>query len=149
VTQDEALARESIRATLAAYNAAGDSGRVDEMVLTFLEEGLLETIDRRLLRGRDEIAGYFRDLADGFSQTGGGPKLLRHHLTTSEITIEGPGQASGRAYVLVVTESGLDHSGLYLDRFERRDGRWLIAHRKLRVDWMVEGSAFRRLLNMR
>jgi hypothetical protein len=37
---------------------------------------------------------------------------------------------------------------MYVERFARRSGRWLIAHRELRIDWIVAGSALRPLLNL-
>jgi hypothetical protein len=41
-----------------------------------------------------------------------------------------------RAYWLVITAAGLDHSGYYDDRFLKTDGAWLIAYRRPRTLWI-------------
>jgi hypothetical protein len=69
----------------------------------------------------------------------------QHHITNVLIELDGahaavesyfiafhphgePGSASALAFV----------GGRYLDRFERRDGRWRIAHRQVVLDWTRE-----------
>ena len=63
------------------------------------------------------------------------PSIVGH-----TITIDGPDAAHGAAYFFVVTERGPDHWGRYRDLYVRRDGRWLFASRKVRVDGVAPGS---------
>jgi len=39
-----------------------------------------------------------------------------------------------------MTDVGPDHSGYYEDDFVIEDGRWVIAHRRVRVKWRAENS---------
>ncbi len=41
-----------------------------------------------------------------------------------------------------MTDIGPDHSGTYNDLFRKVGGQWLIAHRKIRVDWRSPDSLF-------
>lgn len=38
------------------------------------------------------------------------------------------------------TAVGLDHNGCYEDDFVRENGRWRIAHRRVRAKWLAEDS---------
>jgi len=40
----------------------------------------------------------------------------------------------------VQTAVGLDHNGCYEDDFVRENGRWRIAHRRVRAKWLAEDS---------
>jgi hypothetical protein len=126
----------AIRATMARYNVAGDRGRSAELAATFTPDGTLDTGYWKAC-GRGEIAARIADTVDAPH-----PRLttVRHHLTTSDITIEEDGTARGRSYFMVLTNEGPDHSGLYLDRFSCVDGTWLIASRAMRLEWTSPGS---------
>jgi hypothetical protein len=65
------------------------------------------------------------------------PEFVRHNLTTSLITFEDENTAHGRTYFFVVSNIGPDHMGVYVDRFEKYEGRWLIAERNVRIDWVA------------
>lgn len=134
MTPEDALAREGIRATLAAYHYAGDRGKVDDLVATFTEDGVLE-LSNGVHRGRDAIR-------EALSGVGGGtpPAFLHHHLTTTYLELTGPGTAKGSCYFLVMSPVGVDHSGRYADVYAEVDGRWLIAHRKAVVSWASPDS---------
>lgn len=67
---------------------------------------------------------------------------MTHYITTSTFEFDGPDIAFVESYSLTffrVTRKGQDFDtltgGRYIDRFERRDGVWRIAHRKLSFDW--------------
>jgi hypothetical protein len=70
--------------------------------------------------------------------------VVRHHLTTSKIDFTGPTEATGRSYFLVLTDIGIDHSGVYVDEYRRRDGRWWITKREVRIDFVAENAVFGR-----
>jgi hypothetical protein len=93
---------------------------------------------REPLRGRDAIRRFLHDTAAALAG-GGSPARLRHHVASHSITLHDRATASGGAYFLVVTPGGPDHWGRYGDRYVTRDGVWLFAERRVRV----EGSSAR------
>ncbi len=146
---DELLARESIRDLVARYNACGDSGRFDEMIVLFAEDAVVE-LRGETHEGRNAIRGMFERVA---SRTGKKPKtsdaarapkspakFIRHYTSTHQIDIEGPDRARGRAYYAVLTDAGLDHWGRYVDDYVRDGERWLFARRRISVDATVPGG---------
>lgn len=139
MTVDELIARESIRDTLAAYNVAGDRMRIDDFVAVFTSDAVYES-DVFHLSGHDAIREWIVDLAA--KKDGPKVRFVRHNLTTCKITISGPEDADARTYYQAWTDIGPDHCGYYLDRFRKTDGRWLIAHRTVRLDWQAPASVF-------
>ena len=127
-----------IQDLLARYNMAGDSGRIEEVAETFAPDGILETPLWRAQGPADIIAA----LQSGGSVGERRPRFLRHNLTTSKVELLDRLSASGRTYFMVLTDIGLDHCGIYMDRFARIDGSWLIAHRQVWIDWKSEQSLF-------
>lgn len=126
---------EAIRALTTRYNIAADRGRIAELAACFARDGQLD-FPGRSGKGRD---GIVEALTSG--ERNPALTLTRHHLTTMEIL---PGadtdHAVGRVYFFVITNAGLDHSGVYVDQYIRIAGQWLIAHREVRIDWQAEAS---------
>jgi ketosteroid isomerase-like protein len=96
------------------------------------------TIDETTARGREEI----EHLAGGIIEVQeNGRSTTTHEVTNIMIEIdEEAGTAVGHAYwTLYQTVSGTPRqpvlSGRYLDRFERRDGRWRFAERNATSLW--------------
>jgi uncharacterized protein (TIGR02246 family) len=135
----QAIACEEIRQLVARYNHAGDRGRLDELVACFAEDGVMELPDLAPLRGRaairDHLEGVVALLAASTTRA-----TLRHHVASLWIELDGDDAARASAYFSVYTEIGLDHWGGYRDTLRRREGRWLFARRKVRVDGAVAGS---------
>ncbi len=118
----------------------------------------LDRVDMSLVRGafhKDAWIEFPKSLhigsVEGFFEflTAEMPRFVRtmHFLGNSLIEFDGP----DTAYVETYLEA--DHQGserhhwknktvklwaLYVDRFERRDGTWLIAHRQLLTEWMYQ-----------
>jgi hypothetical protein len=138
VTAEEARAREEIRHTMAIYNNAGDRGQLEELSRTFTADGVLEFAGTRLV-GREAIAEGLGATVDrnrsGTAREGATQPLVRHHLTTSRIELVTDDEAVGWTYFTVVTAIGLDHCGVYVDRFTRTDDGWLLSSRRVKVDW--------------
>lgn len=135
MTVEELLAREEIRCVLANYNMAGDRLRIDELASQFAVDGVLEAPGGRY-EGRETI----RQWMSGFGRPADAPQrkppaFVRHHITTCQIELTGPDAATARTYYAVYTDVGPDHCGYYADTFRKEDGRWVIAHRKARMDW--------------
>lgn len=149
MTLDELVARESIRATLANYTMAGDRLRVDELAATFTDDGILESefvpeSDAFRFEGREAIKGWltrWTNTPDASQQTHSAT-FVRHHLSSSQITLLSDTQASVRTYWTAYTNIGPDHCGYYLDLMQKVDDAWLIAHRRVRLDWRSDNSLF-------
>ena len=136
----ELTAREEIRELVARYAHFADSGRFDEMVALFAEDGVLEIVDREELHGRQAIHDFLVATATRFRESPA-PRSIRHHVTSLRIEVSAPGEATSASYFLVVGEHGPDHWGRYRDRYAHRDGRWLFARRQVRVDGRAPSSA--------
>ena len=138
----ELLAREEIRATLTLYNKGGDAADYGLLASAFHEDGALVMGDGSIrLSGRAEISGELlrRARLRGHGTAG---VFQRHNLTTNRIDVLSANEAAVRTTYLVVTELGPDHAGEYIDRFEKRADRWLIAERRATLDWMRSDSRF-------
>ena len=129
----EVIAREQIRDVLSRYNHAGDRGRLAELARCFTEDGVLDLKNRPPLAGRAAIEAHLGGVVANLAEATAKP-VLRHHVSSIRIELNGPDSATAASYFLVFTEVGLDHWGRYGDRLARAGDEWLIAHRKVRVD---------------
>jgi hypothetical protein len=148
VNLDELLAREAIRHTMARYTLAGDRLRAEEFVAVFTEDAVLasegvEESDMFRHEGREAIREWMARWSrrSGAAQSPGAT-FVRHHLSTSQIELTGPDTAKARTYWVAYTDIGPDHCGYYIDRFRKTGGEWLIAERKVRLDWRSPNSLF-------
>lgn len=73
-----------------------------------------------------------------------------HSITNEYVVLDGD-VASGELYAVIhnnaITDEGLVDSllgGRYLDRYERRQGEWRIAHRRFVLDWVESGEPMER-----
>lgn len=137
----EAAAREAIRDLIARYNHAGDRGRMDALVDCFAGDAVLEVVPEPPLHGSEAIRAFFEGVMREFAAASE-RVLMRHHVSSTRITLESSDAGAASSYFLVMTEIGLDHWGTYQDEVRREEGRWLFARRKVRVDGYAEGSRF-------
>ncbi len=135
----ELAAREHIRDLVAAYAHFADSGRFDELVALFADDGVLETPDGRRHRGADALRAFLTATKHHLAAATAVP-LIRHHVSNLRIEVTEHEAASGTAYFLVVTERGPDHWGRYRDRYVCRADVWRFAHRRVRLDGYAPGS---------
>jgi uncharacterized protein (TIGR02246 family) len=130
---DELLARDEIRQLMARYNTAGDTGRREEFASVFTEDAQLVAPNLDLRTREAIVAGLFQ-APDAASAKRPAFRVYRHHLTTCKIDVTGPDAAKGRTYFLVITDVGLDHTGVYTDEFQREADGWKISRRQVRLD---------------
>jgi len=144
VTPDDLLALEEIRHVLSTYTMAGDRGRINELISAFADDGILE-FGGTQHKGHAAIAAALTpavaDKRAALASTGNPPPFVRHNLTSCRIELRGSVDADGWTYFSVVTPIGLDHCGVYVDRFTKASGRWLLAHRRVKIDWRDPHSA--------
>lgn len=152
MTLEELLAREAIRDTLAKYTTSGDRLKAEDFAACFTEDGIIESERVRgaqtfRYEGRKAILEWQNrwrrsEPAPDAAATVHGATFVRHHLSTSKIDLTEADTARARTYWAAWTDIGPDHAGYYLDAFRKVDGEWLIAHRRIRLDWTAEGSLF-------
>jgi hypothetical protein len=131
--------------TMSLYHIGLDEGDFEQVGRTFTENALLEQSNGMQVSGRPAICEAFRYRREKrFENIDRSAVFQRHNLTTRLIEISEEASAQATSYFVVLTEVGLDHCGRYFDRFSLSDGRWLISHRKIRLDWMHEASRFNR-----
>lgn len=150
MSPQELLDRESIRHTMACYNMAGDRLRVAEFLAVFTPDAILESdgaaaADRFRYQGVEDIARWMQRWLERRGDSAAPTHratFLRHHLSTSLIEFTGERHARGRTYWTAYTDIGPDHCGCYLDEFRKEGEQWLIAHRRVRLDWRSPDSLF-------
>jgi hypothetical protein len=143
MTSDQTQARIQIQHTLGSYCTSVDSGDVDGVVASFAEQGHLELSGGARANGRSAIRDFYTPVIGANRPDrlpDGSPPLLRHHLTTSRVEFLDAATAQAWTYFMSLTRHGLDHSGRYVDRFERVGERWLIADRRIVVEWYAHPS---------
>jgi hypothetical protein len=134
--------RQAIRDLVHAYARRADRGDAKGMAGLFTEDGRLAihegdvhaTDPVRVRRGRDELVDAFARL-DRYDVT-------THFLGQHTVTIDGD-RATGETYCLahhLFNDSqqriNLVMAIRYIDVFVRHDAAWLIADRRLAVDWV-------------
>jgi 3-phenylpropionate/cinnamic acid dioxygenase small subunit len=147
---DELLAREAIRKTLATYNAAGDRLKAERFLSVFTDDAIFESEgvpEDELFRyvGKSEIAQWMHRWQHQTNDTTTPThqaSFVRHHLSTCDIELTLADQARVRTYWSAWTDIGPDHAGYYLDEFRKVGEHWLIAHRRVRLDWRSDRSLF-------
>ncbi|MYM64176.1 nuclear transport factor 2 family protein [Pseudomaricurvus sp. HS19] len=147
MTLDELLARESIRRTMARYTTAGDRLKVEEFRAVFTADGILQSegvsdADSFYFEGREAIGGWLQRWLEPSADQSPKATFVRHHLATCDIELTGPDSARARTYWTAYTDIGADHGGYYLDEFRKQGDEWLIAHRRVRMDWRAPNSLF-------
>lgn len=144
----ELNAREQIRDVVARYNAAGDSGRFDEVMALFWDDAEMEIGlpgNTTVYRGAVEIRSIFTGTADRWRddlrrdsvvgvdgvEAPPTPHHIRHCVSTLVLDIDDAMHARGYCYFQVLMPHGLDHWGRYFDRYEQRHGEWKFARRRV------------------
>ena len=129
----ELIVRDLVRDTIARYAHCADSGRFEEMVQLFTEDGVMEIDGREPMRGRAAILSFLGSVKKSLAQGAANP-YIRHHVSSVQIEIVSAAEASSASYFLAITEHGPDHWGRYRDRLVPVGERWLFAHRRVRID---------------
>ena len=88
----------------------------------------------------EPIEGHIEYLRDHTLNPAVRPNPVQHAITNALFEVEGD-VAYGEVYNEVRRVDGgrqwIEGQGRYIDRFERRDGEWRIAHRKVVVDFVA------------
>jgi SnoaL-like domain len=138
---DEMLAREAIRYTVGRYVSAVDRGAYEELADVFTPDGAMTFGGHASLTGHAQIIST---MLQGSQRRGAfeGGNFQRHLLGHSIINAVDADSARGVHYILVMSEVGHDHSGVYIDDYVKSGERWLIAHRRGHMEWVNPNSRF-------
>lgn len=131
--------KDAIRELNARYCFLVDEARFDEWVDLWTEDALFD-IDGREVRGHAGLKAFTQEirLVDGMPP-------MKHLILNHLIEVNGL-TATGQSYLLVVMKRK-DGSltpvtaGTYADRLVKRNGRWLLAERRLRGDLRWESAS--------
>jgi len=129
-----AIARDQIRHLIACYNNTADRGRLDEFVLLFAPDAVLELTHQRL-EGREAIQRMLTAVATG--NTDADLSGARHQLTTCRIEIPDEGDPQAWTYFFVSRRGTILEEGTYIDRFVRLPEGWRFAHRRVKMLYSV------------
>ena len=138
VELQQLLAREQIRDLVTRYNSNGDSGRFEQVMELFTDDAVMQLKDR-VCHGKDEIITIFTGTKERL-RGGDTPGYVRHFTATHQIDLVDESNATGRAYYSVISPTGLDHWGRYLDTYRLVDDEWRFAIRKVTVDGQASTS---------
>jgi hypothetical protein len=138
---DEMTARAGIQATVARYTFHADRGDVAALAECFTDDGVLEFVGEWKAEGRDGIVERTSSVT-GDTRVREHP-LLRHHLASHHVELGGASDAQATTYFTAYTEIGPDHVGRYVDRLSRVSDSWLIARRRVVVDWWSPETLYR------
>jgi hypothetical protein len=138
---DEMLTREAIRYTIGRYNSAIDRSAYPELAQVFAPDGTMAFGGHARFEGREKIIAA---LTAGAEKRGAfdAKNFQRHLLGNSIINVVDDRSARSVHYILVITELGVDHSGVYVDDFVKSGDRWLIRHRQANLEWVRPDSRF-------
>lgn len=139
--QASMLIRDAIRYTISVYNSAVDRGAYADLAEVFTEDGEMIISDSKTYSGRQTI---IESLLAGQKLRGGFEpgNFQRHSLGNSMIKIVDEKHARTVHFITVMTELGLDHSGVYVDDFVENDGYWWIKTRRANMEWARPESRF-------
>ncbi len=129
---DDALAKQALHDLVATYSRGVDRGDTALLASAFHEDA-------------DVITGVIDGKAPDFARAiveavRTGFRNCFHSIANEYYEVAGD-RATGETYVIAYSATPGDHAeetltgGRYLDRFEKRDGRWKIAHRTFVADW--------------
>jgi hypothetical protein len=119
---EEMLAREAIRYTVSRYNSAIDRSAYPELAEVFTPDGIMAFGGQARFEGCEKIIAA---LTAGAQRRGAldAKNFQRHLLGNSIINVIDERTARSVHYIVVITELGVDHSGVYVDDFVKSGDR--------------------------
>ena len=124
--------KEELRDLITRYCLYIDSGRYDDWVATFTEDGVFDSP----ILGRWQGAVALKQFTEKY-RTWTGNFQPRHCVMNVLVNVEG-NHATGECYLLMTHASEgkteLVVSGRYEDRMEKVNGKWLFKERKVKPD---------------
>jgi len=124
--------KEELRDLVTRYCLYIDSGRYDDWVATFTEDGVFDSPILGRWQGKTSLEQFTEKY-----RTWTGNNQPRHCVMNVLVNVEG-NHATGECYLLMTHASEgkteLVVSGRYEDRMEKVNGKWLFKERKVKPD---------------
>jgi SnoaL-like domain len=142
----ELAAREGIRDTISRYTWCGEFMDAAGFADCFTADAMLEIKDGETFRGREGVLSMLAGVRDRTRATveptaSAAPVVMRHHVSSSRIELEGKDRARAFSYFAVfLPPHGHDHWGRYADELVREGERWRFRRRRVSVDGAVQAS---------
>jgi len=141
MTLDEMLIRSAIQYTIGRYCSAIDRGCYEELTEVFTPDAVATFCNAPALVGPHGMISTMTRAAE--ARGSNLPQnFQRHLLGNSIINVLDSQNAKAVHYIIVISELGPDHSGVYIDDFVKYGDRWLIARRQANVEWARPDSRF-------
>lgn len=136
--------RAEIEDLMARYLFALDYNDLDSFIEMFTEDAVFD-FARGRVQGKatilETVKNFKQRIGEVYKDVEGNPAVLRHVLAHTAIRIEGD-RAWTRAQWFEMANDGPDKSlkmgtfGVYEDKLERVNGRWLFSERKILNDFL-------------
>jgi len=121
------------------YNAEADRGHFAQ-ALELFSDGATFEVGKKVWEGKKSILAMMESTSNRIASNSE-IKFYRHVTSTHQIDFASETQASGRCYLHIVTDLGLDHWGRYIDRFANTETGWLFSARRVVIDgWSDPGG---------
>jgi hypothetical protein len=136
---DYARDRAEIEDLMARYLFALDYNDLDTFIATFTDDAVFDFARGRIEGKRailEAVKGFKARIGELYKDEDGNPAVLRHVLAHAAIRVEGD-RAWTRSQWFEMANDGPGKSlkmgtfGIYEDKLERVDGRWLFSERRI------------------
>jgi SnoaL-like domain len=136
--------RALIRELMDQYGLVHDLGTPEEYADLFADDGELATGGPATIKGRQALLAQARRDHERFDVEQGADgkptSIMRHLIGNAQITLTGPNTANGVCYVTTVVKKGAVGPAIlsisrYLDSYTKKDGRWRIQRREIKLEF--------------
>jgi hypothetical protein len=136
--------RTLIRELMDQYGVVHDMGTAEEYADLFADDGEIATGGPANIKGRQALLAQARRDHERFDLEMGADgkptSIMRHLISNAQISISGPNTATGTCYVTTVVKKGAVGPAIlsisrYLDSYTKKDGRWRIQRREIKLEF--------------
>jgi hypothetical protein len=136
--------RTLIRELMDTYGVVHDMGTPEEYADLFADDGEIATGGPGGIKGRQALIAQARRDHERFDVEKGADgkptSIMRHLISNAQITLTGPNTANGTCYVTTVVKKGAVGPAIlsisrYLDSYTKKDGRWRIQRREIKLEF--------------
>jgi hypothetical protein len=145
-TMQDIADRTLIRELMDRYGLVHDSGTPEEYADLFTVDGEIAVAPGgpAVVKGRQALIAQARRDHERFGNepaaNGKTTSIMRHLISNAQITITGPGMATGTCYVTTVVKKGdvgpsILSISRYTDRYVKQDEEWRIQRREITIEF--------------
>lgn len=138
--------RTLIRELMDRYGNVHDSGSPEEYADLFTADGEIAVAagGPAIVKGREALMAQARRDHERFGNepaaNGKTTSIMRHLISNTQVTLQGPASATGTCYVTTVVKKGdigpvILSISRYTDRYARQNGEWRIQRREITIEF--------------